>query len=120
MPDPPTVPVGACLSSMTNQRICFGIGGDGTDPGGSVHSSQESDADLDESRLQGLAAISLCELEPLPSACLWTAPGCPPVVLYRIEGGGHGWPGGPQVRPARFTGPIPRHLDAAGILLEMV
>ena len=38
----------------------------------------------------------------------------------RIEGGGHGWPGGPQYLPARVIGPIPRHLDATGILLEMV
>ena len=30
----------------------------------------------------------------------WSAPGSPPVVLYRIEGGGHGWPGGPQYLPA--------------------
>jgi len=50
----------------------------------------------------------------------WSAPGCLPVVLYRIEGGGHGWPGGPQFLPARAIGPIPRHLDATGILLEMV
>jgi polyhydroxybutyrate depolymerase len=50
----------------------------------------------------------------------WSAPGCPPVVLYRIEGGGHGWPGGPQFLPARVIGPIPRHLDATGILLKMV
>ena len=27
--------------------------------------------------------------------------GCRPVTLYRIEGGGHGWPGGPQFLPAR-------------------
>jgi polyhydroxybutyrate depolymerase len=50
----------------------------------------------------------------------WSAPGCPPVVLYRIEGGGHGWPGGPQYLPAGVIGRIPRHLDATGILLEMV
>jgi polyhydroxybutyrate depolymerase len=50
----------------------------------------------------------------------WSAPGCPPVVLYRIEGGGHGWPGGPQYLPARVIGPIPRHLDASEILLDMV
>ena len=43
-----------------------------------------------------------------------------PVVLYRIEGGGHAWPGGPQFLPPRVIGPIPRHLDATGILLEMV
>ena len=42
------------------------------------------------------------------------------MVLYRIEGGGHGWPGGPQFLPARVTGPIPRHLDATGILLDQV
>ena len=50
----------------------------------------------------------------------WSAPGCPPVVLYRIEGGGHGWPGGPQHLPARVIGPVPRHLDASEILLNMV
>jgi hypothetical protein len=42
------------------------------------------------------------------------------VVLYRIEGGGHGWPGGPRYLPAGSSAPSPRHLDATGILLEMV
>jgi hypothetical protein len=32
----------------------------------------------------------------------------------------YGWPGGSQFRPARVLGPILRHLDATGILLEMV
>jgi polyhydroxybutyrate depolymerase len=50
----------------------------------------------------------------------WFASGYPPVVLYRIEGGGHGWPGGPQYLPARVIGPVPRHLDASKILLNMV
>jgi Bacterial regulatory proteins, luxR family/Tetratricopeptide repeat len=54
----------------------------------------------------------------------WSAPGGahfrPPVVLYRIEGGGHGWPGGPQYLPARVTGRVPRHLDATKILLDSV
>jgi polyhydroxybutyrate depolymerase len=58
--------------------------------------------------------------DPPVTRLTWSAPGCPPVVLYRMEGGGHGWPGEPQYLPARFVGPIPRHLDAAGILLEMV
>jgi len=40
------------------------------------------------------------------------------VVVYRIQGGGHGWPGGPQYLPARVVGLIPRHLDATGILLN--
>lgn len=48
----------------------------------------------------------------------WTMPRCPPVVLYRIAGGGHGWPGGPQYMPAVLVGPIARHLDATGILLD--
>jgi polyhydroxybutyrate depolymerase len=57
---------------------------------------------------------------PAVTRLTWSAPGRPPVVLYRIEGGGHGWPGGPQYLPARFVGPVPSHLDATGILLDMV
>jgi polyhydroxybutyrate depolymerase len=49
----------------------------------------------------------------------WTGPGCHPVTLYRIDGGGHGWPGGPQFMPARVIGPVARHLDATGLLLDM-
>jgi polyhydroxybutyrate depolymerase len=49
----------------------------------------------------------------------WSAAGSPPVTLYRIEGGGHSWPGGPQYLPARLIGPVARQLDATGILLEM-
>jgi len=63
---------------------------------------------------------------PMPSAddppvtCMtWAKPGCHSVTLYRIEGGGHGWPGGPQFLPAPVIGPIARHLDATGLLLEM-
>jgi len=58
--------------------------------------------------------------DPPVTRLTWSAPGCPPVVLYRIEGGGHGWPGGPQYLPARVIGPIPRRLDASGILLDLV
>lgn len=50
----------------------------------------------------------------------WLAPGCHPVALYRVDGGGHSWPGGPQFLPARIIGPVARHLDATGILLTMV
>lgn len=49
----------------------------------------------------------------------WTSPACRPVMLYRIEGGGHGWPGGPQFLPTRVIGPVTRHLDATGILLDL-
>lgn len=55
-----------------------------------------------------------------PVTCLsWSAPACHPVVLYRIEGGGHTWPGGPQYLPVEAIGAVARHLDATGILLEM-
>ena len=49
----------------------------------------------------------------------WTRPGCHPATLYRIDGGGHGWPGGPQSMPARVIGPVSKHLDATGLLLDM-
>jgi polyhydroxybutyrate depolymerase len=58
--------------------------------------------------------------DPPVTRLTWSAPGYPPVVVYRIEGGGHGWPGGPQYLPARVVGLIPRHLDATGILLDMM
>ena len=34
----------------------------------------------------------------------WRAQDAPPVFLYRIEGGGHTWPGGGQYLPARIIG----------------
>jgi len=49
----------------------------------------------------------------------WTKPGCHPATLYRIDGGGHGWPGGPQFRHARAGGPVARCPDATGLLLDM-
>ena len=61
---------------------------------------------------------------PMPASDLpvtrttWSAPGCRPVMLYRVDGGGHGWPGGPQFLPARIIGPIARHLDATGIIVD--
>jgi polyhydroxybutyrate depolymerase len=58
--------------------------------------------------------------DPPVTRLTWSAPGRPPVTLDRIEGGGHGWPGGPQYLPARVIGPVPRRLDATGILLDLV
>jgi polyhydroxybutyrate depolymerase len=49
----------------------------------------------------------------------WSAPGQRPVVLYRVEGGGHTWPGGPQYLPARFVGRVSHDFDATGAVLEM-
>jgi polyhydroxybutyrate depolymerase len=66
-------------------------------------------------------------IEELPSApgdlpvtrTTWAKPGCHPVALYRIDGGGHAWPGGPQFMPARAIGKVAKHLDATGVLLDM-
>lgn len=40
------------------------------------------------------------------------------VVDYRIEGGGHTWPGGSQYLPRAVIGPVARGLDATGLLIE--
>jgi len=55
----------------------------------------------------------------LPTTRLtWAAPGRPAVVLHRIDGGGHTWPGGAQYLPERFIGPVARNLDATGLILD--
>ncbi len=48
----------------------------------------------------------------------WQAPGCPDVELYRIEGGGHTWPGGAPYLPERIIGQVAKDLDATGIILQ--
>jgi polyhydroxybutyrate depolymerase len=66
-------------------------------------------------------------IEELPTAAgdlavtrkTWATPGCHPVSVYRIDGGGHGWPGGPQFPHGRVIGPIAKHLDATGLLVAM-
>jgi polyhydroxybutyrate depolymerase len=71
-----------------------------------------------------IMAPAIRELD-LPSGDLpvtrktWSKPGAQPVTLYRVDGGGHGWPGGPQFLPARVIGPVSRHLDATALLLDM-
>jgi poly(3-hydroxybutyrate) depolymerase len=58
--------------------------------------------------------------EPSPTRLTWQTSGRTAVVLYRIEGGGHTWPGGAQYLPERLVGPVARHLDATGILLSFI
>lgn len=41
-----------------------------------------------------------------------------PVVYYRMDGGGHGWPSGKQYLPIKLIGQIPQHFDATGIVLD--
>ena len=55
-------------------------------------------------------SLAIPSIEELPMAPgdlpvtrkAWARPGCRPVTLYRIDGGGHGWPGGPQF----IAGPV--------------
>src|SRR3984885_3512885 len=49
----------------------------------------------------------------------WSKPGARPVTLYRVNGGGHGWAGGPPVLPGRGIGPLRRRLGGDGVLLDM-
>ena len=44
-------------------------------------------------------------------------PDGPAVTLYRIVGGGHGWPSARQYLAARLIGRIPQGFDATGIVL---
>lgn len=73
----------------------------------------------------GRSTRPLTEQLPVPSGELpvtrvtWTRPGCHPVTLYRIDGGGPGWPGGPQFRPVQVIGSVAKHLDATRLLLDM-
>jgi polyhydroxybutyrate depolymerase len=72
----------------------------------------------------GLPAPSVEELLMAPGDLTvtrktWARPGCHPATLYRIDGGGHGWPGGPQLSRPRGIGPVAKHLDATGLLLDM-
>ena len=41
-----------------------------------------------------------------------------PVTLYRVIGGGHGWPGGPQYAPRFLVGRISRTFDATAAVLD--
>jgi polyhydroxybutyrate depolymerase len=49
----------------------------------------------------------------------WARDPLQPVRVYRIDGGGHGWPGGPQYLPAMAVGRVSRDLDATGIILAL-
>jgi polyhydroxybutyrate depolymerase len=41
-----------------------------------------------------------------------------PVVLYRIENGGHNWPGGPQILPIRMIGRVARDINATQVIWD--
>ncbi len=97
----------------------------GEQPGENVAAGTETVA-ADWAAGNGIMSGPANEELPVPADDLpvtrktWSATACRSVTLYRIEGGGHGWPGGPQLRPAPVIGPVARHLDATGILLDLV
>ncbi|MGH7777446.1 MAG: alpha/beta hydrolase family esterase [Candidatus Dormibacterales bacterium] len=76
------------------------------------------------------AAANGCGLDPLVEEIrddvghpagerlTWAANDRQAVVVWRLRGAGHGWPGGPQYAPAFLVGRIPRHVDATGIVLD--
>lgn len=48
-----------------------------------------------------------------------TYPDCAaPLMLYRIEKGGHTWPGGRQYLPKRLIGPVNRDIDATRLIWD--
>jgi poly(3-hydroxybutyrate) depolymerase len=73
----------------------------------------------------GTAARPVIEELPTPAGDLpvtrktWTRPGCHPATLYRIDGGGAGWPGRSPFAPAPDAGAVSRQLDVTGLLLDM-
>ena len=42
------------------------------------------------------------------------------VVLVRVDGGGHTWPGGPQYAPKSLIGPVSRDADATAMIFRFL
>jgi poly(3-hydroxybutyrate) depolymerase len=82
------------VPSLRNGSPGKGAGANGCSPVPTVETLAAHHADLSTDRLS------------------WTGQGCRPVILYKIAGGGHGWPGGPQCMPAVLVRPIARSLNA--------
>lgn len=129
------------LIAGTGDPILPYEGGAGRGPVGRAAVKNVGDALLDGSGHDSVApeqlmadwvAASGCRTPPLVQALaptaenfpvvrsVWApaAPGGPTVELYRIDGGGHGWPNARQYLPARLIGRIPQGFDATGIVLQ--
>lgn len=50
----------------------------------------------------------------------WTAPDRLPVVVDRVEGGGHAWPGGAAYLPGRVIGRVAANLDTSAVAVDFV
>lgn len=118
----PMVPYGGGLSTgilglLARRRVRRGL----LDPSG--HESVPPEVIVAD-----WAAVNGCAGEPTveqlpgvagdPEVERLTWQGSPPVVLNKIIGGGHGWPGGVHNPPALLFGRVPKRLDATGMLLE--
>ena len=118
----PLVPYGGGPISLMG-RIA---GGRGPRPGGRAGrglAAPAEDVAQDWATANGDPATPTTEQLPpgdglLVTRLAWRAPGRPPVELYRIDGGGHTWPGGVQYLSERLVGPVARNVDATGLLLE--
>jgi polyhydroxybutyrate depolymerase len=42
------------------------------------------------------------------------------VVLVRLDGGGHTWPGGSQYLPERLVGKVCRHVDGTALIWDFL
>ena len=77
--------------------------------------------------ITGTGSVAPPSIEELPTAPgdfpvtrkMWARPGCHPATLYRIDGGGHGWPGSSQSMTTRAIGEGAKQFDATGLLLDM-
>jgi polyhydroxybutyrate depolymerase len=78
---------------------------------------------VDWAAVNGLLAMPAVEQVAVPPDDLpvtrltWQAPSALSVVVHKIDGGGHTWPGAAQYLPARFVCPVARTLDASAIML---
>jgi polyhydroxybutyrate depolymerase len=55
------------------------------------------------------------EVSPTVSSRVWRCPAAS-VAFYRVEGGGHTWPGGPQYLSKRIVGATDRSIDATDLI----
>jgi polyhydroxybutyrate depolymerase len=96
-------------------------GGAGTDRGLAVGAEA---AAAEWAAANGITTEPTVDEIPMPTGDLavtrlvWRADGCRSVTLFRVEGGGHTWPGGAQYLPERFVGRVARALDSTGLLLD--
>jgi polyhydroxybutyrate depolymerase len=104
------------------QRRNVGRGGSGV----SRSVAPVEDVAADWAAVDGAGRAPFVEPLPVPTGALgvtrlsWFTNDVARVILYRVEGGGHTWPGGAQYLPERFIGPVARDLDATGILMEFL